>query len=118
HLYQTLVESSHALILKMNPQGEILYQNDRLSQHADLKAKSWLDLFEPTERKQFQSALEKCSALKRPFQKEGHLVSGIWVNSHFTPILNDQHEISSWIGLLVDISHLKKAEEESRFKSL
>lgn len=117
NFYETLVESSHALIFKMTPEGEILYQNNQLIDQAEFKGTYWLDLFENVEKERFQNLLEEASSSKASFRREGHLVSGAWVNAHFTPIVSEENEITSWVGLLIDITHLRKAEEQSKFKS-
>lgn len=130
--YRTLVNSSNVGIYETDATGACVFLNPRWAELTGRNAKSgegegWVDSLHPDDREPVNSAFLAAIASGSEFAMEYRYLTpsgGItWVLGTAQPIRNDQGELTSYLGNVIDITDQKRAvlelqASEERFRRL
>ncbi|MFN3235121.1 MAG: EAL domain-containing protein [Gammaproteobacteria bacterium] len=116
-----LVASTHAGLLKMDVNGGCVYVNDRLCQivgrnENELLGDAWLQCFHEEDRGFIISKWTKAVASQEVFETVARISKNdgdvAWVSCHVTPKMGKDRKLLGFIGTLIDITNIKKADKE------
>lgn len=89
-----------------------------LSEDSDAAAHNWVEFIHPEDREQYLGAYMDCFQKKAPFEAESRFLrcdgAYRWMKSFALPKLEENGDISSYIGSTMDITDLKVAQEGLR----
>ena len=120
--YRTLVDQVPAIMYEMGPDDErrTLFVSPQVEEILGYPRQEWLDqpdiwveLLHPDDREQELAAHDRHNETGEPWQREYRLIASdgreVWVRDHADLIVD--HDGSRWLGVMLDISPLKQAEE-------
>ncbi|TVR48733.1 MAG: PAS domain S-box protein [Puniceicoccaceae bacterium] len=123
HRYRTLLEEHHEHLLRLRPDGVILYANPsfcraRRTSFAREVGRSWLDSLATTERELFLRALPTLAADKPGFTLSHHRIDPDggkrWEEWSFKGLFTPDGHLTEIQGLGRDITPMKQKEEHLR----
>ena len=128
--FRTLVEGIPAVVYEMGPDDErrTIYANPRIEQLFGYTRHEWLDqpdiwieLLHPDDRENELAAHDRHSETGEPWSREYRLIAAdgrtVWVHDQATLVRDEQGRPLTWLGLMVDITAQKEAEERLRLSN-
>jgi PAS domain S-box-containing protein len=121
NIYRAIGESIEYGIWICAPDGRNIYASDSFLKLVGLTQKQcsdfgWGDAMDPDEAKRAIAAWKECVRKKGVWDVEQHFrgVDGKIhpVLARGVPVMNDRGEIIRWAGINLDISHIKRTEDE------
>ena len=129
--YRILSELSPEMIYLVDTNGCITYLNKAGGAQfrvnpSEIVGKDITDVFPPDIANQNLTAIQKVIDTKTPFYNEREMkfpFGNMWVSSRLSPVFDKEYQVVSVLGLSIDITQRKHAEEnlresEKRFKEL
>jgi PAS domain S-box-containing protein len=129
--YRILSELSPEMIYLVDTNGCITYLNKAGGAQfrvnpSEIVGKHITDVFPPDIANQNLTAIQKVIDTKTPFYNEREMkfpFGNMWVSSRLSPVFDKEYQVVSVLGLSIDITQRKHAEEnlresEKRFKEL
>jgi PAS domain S-box-containing protein len=131
-MYRAIGESIDYGVWVCDAQGRNIYSSDSFLQLVGLTQEEcagsgWANVLHPDDVEQTLLAWQQCVRAGMPWDCEHRFrgVDGRWrpVLARGVPVRDDQGEITAWVGINLDISELKQAENElreseARFRSM
>lgn len=118
--FRTILEAEPACIKLLNADGELLMMNPaglamiEAENEEQVLGKSMIEIILPEHRSVFSKLTKsvfKGESGKLIFEIEGLKGTRRWLETHAVPMKNEQGDIISLLGVTVDITEHKKAEE-------
>lgn len=119
--FRTLTELSHVGTFLNDSQGKAIYVNPRCADIVGVPANEalnfdWVEYLHPDDRERVVNAWEKAVENNEPFKQEYRYVHPdgrtVWTRGEATPVINSLDEVTFFIGTMIDITVLKKAQRE------
>ncbi len=120
--YRTLVDQVPAIMYEMGPDDErrTLFVSPQVEEILGYPRQEWLDqpdiwveLLHPDDREQELAAHDRHNETGEPWQREYRLIASdgreVWVRDHAELVVD--HDGSRWLGVMLDITPQKQAEE-------
>lgn len=118
--WRTLVESSPNMVWTSTPDGACDYTSRQFSKYAGMEQSSamgfkWLTLLHPDDRDRVCDVWERAIAAGQQFDTELRLRSQSgeyrWFKTRALPVLDDQGNVTKWVGSSTDIDDLRETLE-------
>ena len=121
--YQALMEASAQIVWTADASGAVVEDSpswrDFTGQtYEQWKGFGWLDAFHPEDRERVSELWQRAVVERSPMETEYRLRyrSGEWhwMEMRAVPVLNSDASVREWLGIDIDISERKRAEEQLR----
>lgn len=118
--FRTLADEAPVGIFETDPQARILYLNraaqEILGMSADAaRGRAWTSLIYPDDQERFLLEWRAAQGSSHPFVREHRLIrpdgTSISVRSQSSPLRGEGVAITGYIGVLVDLTDLRRAED-------
>ncbi len=117
--FRALAEASPALIWRLDPQGRVTYVNPRFRDYFGATTNplgdGWRGLLHPDDAAAYLAAVETAqrdrARLEGVARLRGERGSWRWIESHALPIFGRDDEYQGHVGISLDVTERKHAEE-------
>ncbi len=117
--FRALVEGIALVVWETDAQGHLLVNSSNwqvlTGTHQSTTASCWLDAVHPDDRDQVAHLWRSCVANHELFNSEFRLTCPTqgwrWTQAHAAPLKNASGEVTKWVGMIIDITKRKNAEQ-------
>jgi PAS domain S-box-containing protein len=121
--FRLLVEASAQAVWETDPEGVAVADSPSWRTYTgqtieEAQGYGWLSVVHPEDReharRSWRQAIEKCSRLNAEFRLRRADGGWRWTNVHAAPVLNPDGSVRKWVGMNIDMTKRKAAEDALR----